>query len=94
MKCLILSLCLLLCGCASTIEVSRPVMVMPPDRFFQAPQSLQPLPTNPDGSVNAKQALSIIASNNEKANENAKELSALQQWLKDTQEALDKVYKK
>jgi hypothetical protein len=52
-------------------------------------QVLQPLPANPDGTINARDALLVIIANNTRALNNAEELSALQDWLKATEKNVD-----
>jgi len=57
---------------------------------MQPIEQLDPLPTNPDGTINAKEALTVITENNTKCLSDVVVLSKLQQWILDTRKNIQK----
>ena len=64
-------------------------MPEPPPELMQAPQNLQPLPTNVDGTLDAKTAISVIVSNNTQCLSDEAVLKKLQQWIVETKKNID-----
>lgn len=73
---------ILLTGCATTI--TKTVMPTPPAQFMVPAQPMTPMTADDGGNITPISALSIIATNNNIALQNANELTQLQKWITET----------
>lgn len=84
MRILIACMLIALVGCTH-IPIKEYQMPDPPADLMEAPDSLKPLQTNPDGSINSPNALAGIVENNTIALNNSVKLLKLQNWILKTQ---------
>jgi hypothetical protein len=90
MKTIIILTAIFLGGCATVPPVTNFTFPEPPAQLMVPPQPMKPLIPGQDGSIDPKVALGIIMDNNTAAKSNAVELSALQNWVQQTEQNVKK----
>ena len=84
MRAIIACALLALAGCTH-IPTKEYMFPDPPTDLMEVPQNLDKLPTQTDGTIDAKTALGTIVGNNTKSLDNSIQLLKLQNWILKTQ---------
>lgn len=82
-------MCLFLGACSllqTTVPVTKTTVIAPPAELVTPPLAFSPLVLNKDGSLDTQTALLVIVQNDINAAKNSAQLSALEQWLKTTEQ--------
>ena len=94
MKTMILAVCLILSACATDPPTEKFVPEIPPAELVSSPMPLLEIVASSDGTIDVKGALSKAITNNIAAKHNFDQLQKLEDWLKKTQENVQKANEK